>query len=126
MELQEMRAQLEEWMELMKHGYRDSMMYMELDYDSYIAGRIFMKLYTDTNCYNISAVPDRPAENSYLGCTVSSRKPRAGEDWTRGSDLADGEFSQDTWFRILSDIVGYELVKIHRPISNLRRVEKVR
>lgn len=50
-----------------------------------------------------------------LGCTASSRKPRAGEDWHRGSDLADGPLSEDTWRRILADIVSYEMVKVHVP-----------
>ncbi|MEE8114809.1 MAG: hypothetical protein V3T23_10710, partial [Nitrososphaerales archaeon] len=50
---------------------------------------------------------------TYLGCTASSRKPRAGEDWTRGSDLADGDLSLETWNKILGDIVAYELVRVH-------------
>jgi len=127
MNLQEMQEQLEKWINGMKHGYRDSEMYMEIEGESYEGeGRIFIKLYTNINCYNITAIPERRGNNSYLGCTARCRTPRAGEDWTRGSDLADGEFSGDTWFDILSDIVGYELVKIHSPISNLMRVDKVR
>lgn len=69
-----------------------------------------IRLYTNENCYAIVA---RGGERSYLGCISSSRKPRAGEDWTRGSDLADGDFSKETWHRIISDIVSYELVKVH-------------
>ena len=48
----------------------------------------------------------------YLGCIVSERKPRAGESWTRGNDLADGDFCEETWLAILRDIVKYEMVKI--------------
>ena len=51
-------------------------------------------------------------EPSYLGCTAQSRKPRAGEDWTRGNDLPDGEYSYSTWNRIKHGILAYELVKI--------------
>jgi hypothetical protein len=51
----------------------------------------------------------------YLGATVSTRKPRAGEDWTRGNDLADGPYSKDTWEKIKNDIIGYELVKVSKP-----------
>lgn len=62
--------------------------------------------YTDNNSYYIHY------NQNYLGCIASSRKPRAGEDWHRGNDLADGKFSEETWRRILGDIVSYELVKI--------------
>ena len=37
-------------------------------------------------------------ESSYLGCVAQARKPRAGEDWTRGSDLADGELDDEIEF----------------------------
>lgn len=48
----------------------------------------------------------------YLGCTVTARKPRAGEDWVRGNDLADGAYCKETWRKIKDDIISYELVKI--------------
>ena len=48
----------------------------------------------------------------YLGCTVQSRKPRAGEDWNRGNDLPDGIYNKATWDRIKNAIIAYELVKI--------------
>ena len=67
------------------------------------------RFYTDNNVYALACV-DRGEGKSYLGCTVSSRKPRAGESWTRGRDLADGPFSHNTWLRIVHDIVAYELV----------------
>lgn len=77
-----------------------------------------VKLYTDNNCYSIVATLDKANQipGGYLGCTASSRKPRAGEGWTRGSDLADGDFSQETWNKILGDIVAYELVEIHKTV----------
>lgn len=52
------------------------------------------------------------AHNNYLGATMSFRTPRAGEDWTRGQDLADGDYSADTWHRILADILAVELVRL--------------
>lgn len=74
--------------------------------------RIRVYLYTDGNRYSIVATPD------YLGCIVSARKPRPGEDWTRGNDLADGRFCKETWHKILADIVSYELKTISDYILN--------
>ena len=54
---------------------------------------------------------------SYLGCTASTRKPRAGEDWDRGNDLPDGPFNRRTWIKILNGIVKYELVLLAPPIN---------
>jgi hypothetical protein len=63
--------------------------------------------------YTVQEAEYRPGPG-YLGCTASTRKPRAGEDWPRGNDLADGPLSEETWHSILADIVGYELVRVHR------------
>lgn len=78
-----------------------------------IKNRYQIKFYTRKNVYNIRAIP--PSEENkigYLGCTFSSRTPVAGETWTRGRDLYDGNFEEETWLRILSDIVSCELVQI--------------
>ena len=72
------------------------------------------RFYTDTNCYAISAVERHGERPGYLGCIASCRKPRAGEDWTRGSDLPDGPLTEDTWRRIVANVVSYELVRVHR------------
>ena len=100
-----------------------------------------IRIFTDNNWYSITArnpkpqyreteppeMPDdrgsveprsaepRPAimDAGYLGCGSSSRKPRAGEDWHRGSDLADGPLTEETWHKIIGDIVSYELVRVH-------------
>jgi len=74
--------------------------------------RIGVHLYTDGHSYSILATAD------YLGCTASTRKPRPGEQWTRGNHLADGKFSKVTWDRIIRDIVGYELKTISDYILN--------
>lgn len=70
-----------------------------------------VRLYTDSHKYTIVAI-DRSKDNGYLGCVASTRKPRAGEDWTRGNDLADGPFDLETWQKIKNDIIAYELVPI--------------
>jgi hypothetical protein len=74
--------------------------------------RISVTLYTDGHSYHITATDD------YLGCTASTRKPRPGEDWTRGSDLADGKLNRKTWDRILRDIIAYELKTISAHVLN--------
>jgi len=53
-------------------------------------------------------------DNSYLGCQVSTRKCRAGEDWIRGNDLPDGKFTRKTWDMIINAIVSYELVQLSK------------
>ena len=52
------------------------------------------------------------AKKNYLGCTATTRRARPGEDWNRGSDLPDGDFSRDTLINILGAIVLYELKEI--------------
>ncbi len=67
--------------------------------------------YTEDNKYSITAI-ERPEDEGYLGCGVTCRKARAGEDWVRGNDLPDGPFTEETWNTILNAIVNYELVKL--------------
>ena len=76
--------------------------------------RIFC-FYTNEHKYTIKAV-ERSDSNrrSYLGCGVSTRKSRAGEDWTRGNDLPDGDFTKEKWDQILNAIVCYELIKLSK------------
>ena len=68
-------------------------------------------LYTDENCYYINGI-ERTNGDHYIGCGVSARKKRAGEDWVRGNDLPDGPFNKETWNKIVYAIVNYELVKL--------------
>lgn len=76
--------------------------------------RISFSIYTDTNCYNITArKPKDDDKVGYLGCGVSRRKPNAGENWNRGNDLPDGPYSEETWEKILQSIVRYELVPLN-------------
>lgn len=126
MELQELKENLIEWMEEMYRGYRDPELYMmETTSTDGIKG-VRIKLFTEINEYSIVAYPPSKTYKGYMGCIGRSRKPRAGENWTRGNDLADGPCSRDTWIEIMQDIVGYELVKIHRPIRLLYEVDKIK
>ena len=45
----------------------------------------------------------------YLGASLSAKHPRDGEDWIRGSDLADGKFNIGTIVRIIRDILRCEI-----------------
>lgn len=81
--------------------------------------RTKLRLYTSDHCYGIIAT------ETYLGCTVTSRRARPGETWNRGSDLADGKFVKSTFHKIMGDIVGYELKKIALPVEQPPAVEKI-
>ena len=84
-------------------------------------------IYTDTNSYAITARESKTYDEGYLegylGCVASVRKPRAGEDWHRGNDLADGPLTEETWHQILGDIVSYEMVRVHRKEDALKKAE---
>lgn len=68
--------------------------------------------YTNNNQYFITAIERFGENDSYLGCQVSTRKHRAGEDWIRGNDLPDGPITKKTWNIIINAIINYELVKL--------------
>lgn len=76
-------------------------------------GRFTIRIYTDRNSYQITA------SDTYLGCIASTRKPRPGEAWTRGSDLPDGNFLEKTFFSILGAILFYELQDVIKPIKRM-------
>lgn len=82
--------------------------------------RFQFRVYTETHSYRISAI-DRSEDEGYLGCTATMRKPLAGENGTRGNDLADGKFIRETWNRIKDDIIAYELVKLAPKIEPVER-----
>lgn len=60
-------------------------------------------IYTPERSYKIVA------HSGYLGAYMSMRKPRAGENWLRGSDLPDGKFNKSTWDRIMASILSLEI-----------------
>ncbi|MHA1816185.1 MAG: hypothetical protein ACTSX1_09285 [Candidatus Heimdallarchaeaceae archaeon] len=68
-------------------------------------------LYTSEYKYKLFAI-QRDKGTSYLSCQVSSRKPRAGEDWDRGNDLRDGPLEMETWNQITRDMINYEIVRL--------------
>jgi hypothetical protein len=70
--------------------------------------KVRLKLYSDVNQYLIIA------DNGTLSAEGGSRKPRAGEYHTRGSDLYCGPLSEATWESIKNDIISYELVRIRK------------
>jgi len=93
----------------------------------YKENKLRLKIYTKDHSYSISArLPNSErlgkgqmiSVDGYLGCIAQTRKPRAGEDWNRGNDLADGSYSKETFDEIVCDIVAYELVKVAKPIDN--------
>jgi hypothetical protein len=71
-----------------------------------------MFIYTEEHCYFINAIVRKDDGKNYIGCNVTTRKTRAGEQWNRGNDLPDGPFNQETWKKIIYAIVNYELVKL--------------
>ena len=84
--------------------------------------RMNIKFFTKEHQYSISAKklnPKKGKTNDYLSCIASTRKPRAGEDWSRGNDLADGSYSEETWNEILKDIIAYELVRVAKDRNRL-------
>lgn len=101
----------------------------------YKKGEIQLKIFTKDHQYYISAhLPkiimsspeieskngitilgiDGKKDGGYLKCIAEARKPRAGEDWNRGNDLANGNYSEKIWQEIKDDILAYELVKVVR------------
>lgn len=70
------------------------------------------KIWTVNNIYSITSSIHALCPPEYLGCSAQSRKPRTGETWTRGNDLADGDFGEETWHKILCDIVRYEAKEV--------------
>lgn len=87
---------------------------------------VSIALYTDTNRYRINIrLRNDKGLDPYMGAYVSTRKPRAGENHTRGNDLPDGTFGRELWHEILRNIVGYELVQIRPgPVLEKKNKEK--
>lgn len=97
--------------------YSESENYILTDYKELEEDKVKINFYTKENKYLISARLPRKGskrlrDNGYLGCIVITRKPRAGESWSRGSDLPDGPYSKETWDKIVNGILAYELVKV--------------
>ena len=82
-------------------------------------------LYTNEHCYSLVVCFDEPTiEENYFGCTVTTRRPRAGEDWTRGNDLPDGRLTLETWQYIKNAIIRYELENLSPAIRHETPMEE--
>lgn len=115
-----MKEQLKKWLrEICRWGRDDFFLYWMGENSSPDEYMAMVHIYTRDNEYRITAKDHKKEGRTYLGCTVSKRKPRAGETWTRGNDLPDGSFRQETWDRIKNAIIQYELVKIVKPVQNI-------
>ena len=92
--------------EMMKNEWLPQICY---DIEKYIhiiedsENKFKFRIYDDNRYYAIVCHTDTP--DGYLGCIMSSRKTRAGEDWTRGSDYPDGKFTIETWEEIKNSII---------------------
>lgn len=93
---------------LARYGNVDSMMLIYKPQDS-DKNWIKVNFFTNEHIYSISVHWKNTMKESYLGCTVSTRKPRPGETWSRGNDLPDGKYNDETWNKILRGIIRYEL-----------------
>ena len=81
----------------------------------YKKGEIRLRIFTKDHYYTIVAkIPTEERPSGYLGTYGQVRKARAGEDWTRGSDLPDGSYSRETWDNFKNALISYELVKVVR------------
>lgn len=122
--LQEQFSELGEWLKLLCR-FNKVEDFVIADYKE---NRLNLKIYTKDHSYSISArLPNSEklgngemiSIDGYLGCISQTRKPRAGEHWNRGNDLADGSYSKETFEEIVHDILAYELVKVVKPSSEI-------
>lgn len=68
-------------------------------------------IYSETRVYHIQAhLRPKDAYDDYLGATYTTRKDDPGEDWNRGADLSDGEFSRETFNKIVGDFLSLEIL----------------
>lgn len=95
--------QLKVW--LTNQGFRSKHLRWEHTEDGIHKHVVFA---TTKNNYHLSFADD------YLGLTVSSRVSRPGENWSRGNDLHDGDFSKETFDSVLRDVLSYELREVSR------------
>jgi len=95
---------------IVRYGNVDSQVLIFIDTKEPGKNQFLCKLYTNDHCYSISGY--KAFENNkkgYLGCIASTRKCEVGENLNRGNDLPDGEYSKETFDKIVTSIVGYEL-----------------
>jgi hypothetical protein len=107
---------LDQWInELTFPAKSEAFIHVVRDYKSQDSHFKEFYIYTETHKYRITAI-DRD-DDGYLGCGATVRKRRPGEDWDRGNDLPDGDFTVETWNKIIKGIVNYELIKLSEHIK---------
>jgi len=114
-----MKEQFEMWLKEICRWDRDDWFVHWSDKNNNEGGSdLIGRCYVYTHNYRYCIVAKKHEDGrTYLGCTMSCRMPRAGEDWTRGNDLPDGKFARETWNRIKNAIIQNELVKVVRRVS---------
>jgi hypothetical protein len=99
------RKQLEQW--LHQRGFKPKhLRWEQLVSEGDTRGRVVFA--TTKNNYFLAFT------DTYLGVVSNSRVTRPGENWTRGNDLPDGKFSEETLDKALEAVLLYEL----REVSN--------
>ena len=74
-------------------------------------GLLRIKIYTDRFAYEISV---GFLNKNYLSCKAIARRQRPGETFFRMNELFTGEICEDSYYRIINDIVSNELIGIYR------------
>ena len=87
-------------------------------------GVLHISIYTDTHAYHISAKLSSGDNDGYLGCTVTNRKWRTGENWHRGNDLPDGPFNKNTFDEIVRAILAFEIIAKPIAVETINKVEQ--
>jgi hypothetical protein len=93
---------------LARYGNVDSVMLISQT-ENHDNNWVRVHFYTNDHIYSIGVHWEDKMEDSYLGCTASTRKNRPGEVWNRGSDLPDGKYNDETWNKILMGIIQFEM-----------------
>lgn len=70
--------------------------------------RAWFCFYTDSAVYRVTATAER------MVCGATARAWLAGEDWHRGHDCGDGDFSRATWDGIVQRMLRAELVRVRK------------
>lgn len=80
--------------------------------------------YTSQNEHHIKAHIPNKTYDGYLGCTLISRKKRPGENWDRGRNLFDGDYSEGTFNKIIKESLYSEMVllDIQWPLGNKTKI----
>jgi len=115
-----------EWLGEILWGDHDPLDIVLIDQHDLEEIRYSVDIFTDIHSYHFSVKPPNEEDgDGYLGGQAGTRKFLAGEEHTRGNDLADGPYSKETFDKIVKDIVAFELVELgagDRRDANARRI----